>query len=658
MAGNNRIRRLCIVLVATVLVLSLLLMVGMCTRVADGGMEEETTRQSWADYLLGNLQAPGDLGFETFDWGDDPIPDGDILEDAVGDLVGMNGGLMPSGEGLDDNTVILNLYGQIPDRVYLKMQSFGDYNGQGFEPAEAYMPIEGGISADFLPAYLMREGSDGEAYWLEIDPVLNVAVLPYYADARNGEDTPSDVCVEGNESTPHLTQYRHWTAVERKKLSSWLRDYEKQYGWFVHDQYLSLDIKTADHMRALVKREGFDPNDPDIIQKVADYISHAATYNLNYDPALDQEHNVAIAFLEDYKEGVCRHYAAAATLLYRYLGIPARYTVGFAADIDAETVTPVTAAQAHAWVEVYIGGIGWQYVEVTGGMSGIGGGGGGEGGGGDGELPLRVVLSPSYVGKYYDGTPLHHNHTIDGFERFIREGYSYEATVSYEPVILGKSPTAIESVTLYDPHGNDVTADFQIEFRTGYIQAYYDEFTFMGVSKSRVYDGSPLMMTAEPGTKGDPYADVSLNKGIIPEDIAWEMIPTGMQNGVGQSDATFIIRLTGQTPEGEYGDVTDYYRIEYIYGTLEVTPAYLTLEAVSAEKRYDGEPLSAPAYFMTQGELMPGHFLAECAVEGERTMIGRSSNVITHVVICNEFGEDVTANYSIQTIDGVLRVRP
>ena len=117
------------------------------------------------------------------------------------------------------------------------------------------------------------------------------------------------------------------------------------------------------------------------------------------------------------------------------------------------------------------------------------------------------------------------------------------------------------------------------------------------------------------------------------------------------SQSTWIYTITRNT-------VTDYYRIEYIYGTLDVTPAYLTLEAVSAEKRYDGEPLSDPAYFMTQGELMPGHFLAECAVEGERTMIGRSSNVITRVVICNEFGEDVTANYSIQTIDGVLRVRP
>lgn len=58
-------------------------------------------------------------------------------------------------------------------------------------------------------------------------------------------------------------------------------------------------------------------------------IQNAATYSLDYDPEMDQAANVAIAFLDQYREGVCTHYASAATLLYRTLGIPARYVEGF-----------------------------------------------------------------------------------------------------------------------------------------------------------------------------------------------------------------------------------------------------------------------------------------------------------------------------------------
>ena len=45
---------------------------------------------------------------------------------------------------------------------------------------------------------------------------------------------------------------------------------------------------------------------------------------------LDEEANIVTAFLSDrYTEGVCRHYASAATMIFRALKIPARYTIGY-----------------------------------------------------------------------------------------------------------------------------------------------------------------------------------------------------------------------------------------------------------------------------------------------------------------------------------------
>ena len=77
------------------------------------------------------------------------------------------------------------------------------------------------------------------------------------------------------------------------------------------------------------------PPAPRIIKKVAEYIQNSATYNLYYDHALDRSADIAIAFLSQYKEGICQHYATAATMLFRALGIPARFTVGYMASVTA-----------------------------------------------------------------------------------------------------------------------------------------------------------------------------------------------------------------------------------------------------------------------------------------------------------------------------------
>ena len=95
-------------------------------------------------------------------------------------------------------------------------------------------------------------------------------------------------------------------------------------------------------------------------------------------------------FLTENRKGYCSHFASAATLIFRYLGIPARYVEGYAVDaaeISAGQVlqetyedyydgyselgetavvqVEVTDASAHAWVEVYLKDFGWVPVEVT-----------------------------------------------------------------------------------------------------------------------------------------------------------------------------------------------------------------------------------------------------------------------------------------------------
>jgi hypothetical protein len=96
-------------------------------------------------------------------------------------------------------------------------------------------------------------------------------------------------------------------------------------------------------------------------------------------------------FLYENKVGYCSHYASAAALMLRAMGIPSRYVEGYAFGAlninedkgkgdqlisvytDKEDFKQVTQqvelsvrdSNAHAWVEVYIDGCGWIPIEFT-----------------------------------------------------------------------------------------------------------------------------------------------------------------------------------------------------------------------------------------------------------------------------------------------------
>jgi len=78
------------------------------------------------------------------------------------------------------------------------------------------------------------------------------------------------------------------------------------------------------------------------------------------------------SFLTEVKQGYCSHFASAAVFLLREMDIPARYVEGYvASDLESEGIntgrysTEITGTDAHAWIEVYMDGIGWMQYEVS-----------------------------------------------------------------------------------------------------------------------------------------------------------------------------------------------------------------------------------------------------------------------------------------------------
>lgn len=100
-------------------------------------------------------------------------------------------------------------------------------------------------------------------------------------------------------------------------------------------------------------------------QAVKALVSGSASYNLYTKRMPSGETDFALWFLEESDTGYCIHFASAAAVLLRAAGIPTRYVTGYLVDARAGETVQVHQKDAHAWVEYYIPGIGWQVLEAT-----------------------------------------------------------------------------------------------------------------------------------------------------------------------------------------------------------------------------------------------------------------------------------------------------
>lgn len=128
----------------------------------------------------------------------------------------------------------------------------------------------------------------------------------------------------------------------------------------------------------------------EITEEVSEYFNENIPYTLR-PGSTPRDEDFINYFLTQNRKGYCAHFASAATLIFREMGIPARYVEGYAFGLEAALASEVnrskqysdyyrgysligesavldvevTDAMAHAWVEVYIDGFGWKVVEVT-----------------------------------------------------------------------------------------------------------------------------------------------------------------------------------------------------------------------------------------------------------------------------------------------------
>lgn len=209
------------------------------------------------------------------------------------------------------------------------------------------------------------------------------------------------------------TKYRYDAEVElgdHKNYSFWLlnsavTDWDKirnesapsedstirAYEQFVRETYLELpdtpemqrlsaDFKSSEYYDRAVSFVPYDGLQFSFMQGIRDYIWDHAEYTIMPGQPPKDADFVNYFLFENHK-GFCAHYASAAVLLCRSVGIPARYVQGYvltkgnfvdavrrnvaAGEPDSDYHLEIADEQAHAWVEVYINGFGWIPYEFT-----------------------------------------------------------------------------------------------------------------------------------------------------------------------------------------------------------------------------------------------------------------------------------------------------
>src|SRR5699024_2924551 len=150
-------------------------------------------------------------------------------------------------------------------------------------------------------------------------------------------------------------------------------DHESYYNQYVYDYYTELPKEVENilsiHFRNKIEEKTHLAYEQ-AIGLVKEYLTETIDYN-EKPKELNENRDFLSFIIEDSNEGYAPHYATTGTLLFRYLGIPARYVEGYLVTPDVikdkepfDKLT-ITGQEAHAWTEIYFDEIGWIPIEVT-----------------------------------------------------------------------------------------------------------------------------------------------------------------------------------------------------------------------------------------------------------------------------------------------------
>ena len=247
--------------------------------------------------------------------------------------------------------------------LYFRGRSYGEYNGTSWSAAventhgQALSFVAQGIAP-------MPETITG-AFQLRSPTAYDVLYLPYYSisGAQSDVSVPAE-SYSSYSGTYYLSSIGADSLAPSVVFPAELASEELRYRDYAHSYYTRLPDSTRSALQQICSSMDWSAGQSGILWRVAEYVRVQGIYDVNVAPYPSDDY--AVYFLTQSHTGYCIHFATAAVALYRTLGIPARVCEGYLVNNTAPgSSVKVTGADAHAWAEVYVDGLGWVPVEVT-----------------------------------------------------------------------------------------------------------------------------------------------------------------------------------------------------------------------------------------------------------------------------------------------------
>ncbi|MBE5943828.1 MAG: transglutaminase domain-containing protein [Lachnospiraceae bacterium] len=182
-----------------------------------------------------------------------------------------------------------------------------------------------------------------------------------------------------------IEYYPRFSGSDTVMISS---DYYEGTPYTQEDLYVPEENKEA--VRYVIDQIEWTGNEENYVKLLKEYFQDNIPYTIR-PGRTPRKKDFVNYFLLDNKKGYCSHFATAAVLIFREMGIPARYVEGYAVSYNqfengelvedtkysdyydgyselGETAlieVNITDADAHAWCEIFITGEGWIPVDVT-----------------------------------------------------------------------------------------------------------------------------------------------------------------------------------------------------------------------------------------------------------------------------------------------------
>ena len=440
--------------------------------------------------------------------------------------------------------------------LYFRYTSYGDYTGSGWAAPKSYSQWGSSVIPLIFVGSALAQNTRGIS--MTIQRLNDCPVLvPYHVENRHGFSGVGEDCYyEKADLTYELICYPvlEYRALVNRKVAEYAKDEEEDYRKYVYQEYLQIPVSTKQLLRDWADSAGISVGSPTLVEDIQRAVQNAAVYNLHgkdYPAGVD----VAVYFLTEAKEGVCQHFATAATMLYRAFGIPARYTVGFEKTVTPNGETQLTAGDAHSWVEVYVDGLGWVPIDATPSRTS--------------QLPqqnkIELHLLPYGATKYYDGKTFE-EYDLEQYAIIkgrLQEGHRLEVTYRTEKYIAkpGTYLNMFLSCRVYDRQGKDVSDQYRFTCFAGELKILKRRITVATGSATKPFDGTSLSCgdywIAEGSLAPNERLIVTLDNSITH--------PGTTQNTAAE------YRIEREVRPGVWETVTDCYDISWLCGYLEIT---------------------------------------------------------------------------------------